>query len=307
MTLGMMIAIMFILGQLNNPINQLVAIFKSLQETRLSLQRLGEIMQYSPEEDQSGKIQFLPDDLSVRFKNISFGYQSSENVLNNIGLSIPQGKVTAIVGESGCGKTTLLKLLLGFYTPNSGSIHVGNIGLNSIHPDLWRSRCSAVLQDGYIFSDSIMNNIIMHDNDPDYNKLLKVTGLACLNTYIESLPLSYQTKIGQDGRGLSTGQKQRILIARALYRDFDFLFLDEATNSLDSENESMILQNLRNHLLNKTVVVIAHRLSTIRNADQIVVMDKGEIVEIGTHHELLYREGKYFHLINKQTDFVYET
>jgi ATP-binding cassette subfamily B protein len=217
-------------------------------------------------------------------------------------LTIPQGKITAIVGTSGSGKTTLLKLLLKFYKPQSGEIRLGNVSLENISHRLWRSKCGTVMQEGVIFSDTIAENIAISDEFPDTKKLLHAVKVANIQDFIEELPLSYNTKIGAEGNGISQGQKQRLLIARAVYKNPDFIFFDEATNALDANNESVIMGNLDEFFQGKTVIVVAHRLSTVKNADQIVVMEKGEIVEVGTHAELTQRHGKYFELVKNQLE-----
>jgi ATP-binding cassette subfamily B protein len=252
---------------------------------------------------------FLPDERTIRLRNVSFGYDHDEknNVLHNISLCIPEGKVTAIVGPSGCGKTTLLKLLLGFYIPQEGMISVGGMALQTLEATMWRSRCGAVLQDGYIFTDTIINNITMNEDEPDLKRLVDAAEMANIKDFIEQLPRNYYTVVGQNGRNLSQGQKQRLLIARAIYKDPDFLLLDEATNALDAFNERSILKNLNVFKRQRTVLVIAHRLSTIKNADHIIVMDQGRIIETGTHHELLSLNGDYFNLISNQMEMNYES
>jgi ATP-binding cassette subfamily B protein len=237
-------------------------------------------------------------------KNVSFTYNGAGNepVLKNINLTIPQGKITAIVGTSGSGKTTLLKLLLMFYKPQKGEILIGNSPLWGLGAKLWRSKCGTVMQEGVIFSDTIAENIAFSDEFPDTKKLLHAVKVANIQSFIEELPLSYNTKIGAEGNGISQGQKQRLLIARAVYKNPDFIFFDEATNALDANNESVIMANLDEFFQGKTVIVVAHRLSTVKNADQIVVMEKGEIVEVGTHAELTQRHGKYFELVKNQLE-----
>ena len=308
MSLGMMMAVIFILGQLNSPIQQLVTMARSYQEAKLSLSRLGEVLEDSTAEDKSDTLAFLPDDRSIRFRDVSFGYDANEKeyILKNINLTIPEGKVTAIVGPSGCGKTTLLNLLLGFYEPQVGSIAVGGVALSTLDKKIWRDNCGAVLQNGYIFTDTVLNNITMNDEGPDLKRMVHAAEMANINSFIEELPRNYHTVIGQNGRSLSQGQKQRILIARAMYKNPDFLLLDEATNSLDAQNERSILKNLNEFIKQRTVLVIAHRLSTIRQADNIVVMENGEIIEEGTHDELLARGGSYCKLVSNQMEIDYE-
>ncbi|MCF8229901.1 MAG: peptidase domain-containing ABC transporter [Bacteroidales bacterium] len=307
MSLGVMLAILFILGQLSSPMNQLSGIYRSWQEARLSLQRLGEVLKEPQKNSNTSGLRFMPDDKSISFEDVCFHYPGMEDkgLIRNVSFHIPENKVTAIVGSSGCGKTTLLKLMLGLCKTQSGKISIGNIALNSIDERTWRSHCGSVLQDGFLFSDTIMNNILMHDMQADHAKMIRAAETACIKEYIESLPLHYQSMTGQNGRGLSSGQKQRILIARALYKDPDFLFLDEATNALDAENEKSIMEKLHAISSHKTLVVIAHRLSTIRHADQILVMNDGRIAEQGQHEELMLRQGVYFNLIRKQTENIY--
>jgi len=308
MTLGMMMAVIFILGQLNSPVQQLVVMARSYQEARLSLSRLGEVLEDHPAGNAGQSLSFLPDDRTIRLKNVSFSYDGDEKnfVLHNISLDIPEGKVTAIVGPSGCGKTTLLKLLLGFYKATRGNITVGGLGLEVVDKTLWRSKCGAVLQDGFIFTDSIINNITMNDDEPDLKRMVNAAEMANISDYIGQMPGNYHTVVGPNGRNLSQGQKQRLLIARALYKDPDFLLLDEATNALDAYNERSILNNLNAFIRQRTVLVIAHRLSTIKNADHILVMDRGKIIETGTHQELLTRGGIYFNLVSSQMEIDYE-
>lgn len=309
MSLGMMMAVIFILGQLNSPIQQLASMARSYQEARISLDRLGEVLEDHDAEDAKESLHFIPENNSIRLKDVNFSYDpySRDYALQNIQLDIPAGKVTAIVGPSGCGKTTLLKLVLGFYQVQQGTISVGGVSLHALDQSLWRDRCGAVLQDGFIFSDTIINNITMNAEEPDLQRMLEAVEMANIKSYIEGLPRNYYTEIGQNGRNLSQGQKQRLLIARALYKNPGFLLLDEATNALDAHNERSILKNLKEFTRQRTVLVIAHRLSTVKNADKIVVMDKGCIVETGTHRELLALGGYYFKLVNNQMEMDYET
>ena len=303
MTLGAMMALQYIIGQLNSPVEQLIQFMQHYQDAQISLERLNEIHEIDDEETtQKPLLHILPENQDIQLKNLTFTYTGAGNepVLKNVNLTIPQGKITAIVGTSGSGKTTLLKLLLKFYKPQSGEIRLGNVSLENISHKLWRSKCGTVMQEGVIFSDTIAENIAFSDEFPDTKKLLHAVKVANIQSFIEELPLSYNTKIGAEGSGISQGQKQRLLIARAVYKNPDFIFFDEATNALDANNESVIMANLEEFFKNRTVIVVAHRLSTVKNADQIVVMEKGEIVEVGTHVELTQRHGKYFELVKNQ-------
>ena len=307
MTLGMMTAVQYIIGQLNSPINQMIGFIQSAQDAKISLERLGEIHNREDEEkDEKDRINEWPtgtEPLSLQMDNVTFRYDElGDNVLEDLTLHIPAGKVTAIVGMSGSGKTTLVKLLLGFYPPNKGEIRVGDMNLDNVGRHFWRSQCGAVMQDGYIFSDTIARNIAVGDGRIDRPQLLKAVRVANIQDTIESMPLGYNTKIGQEGQGVSQGQRQRLLIARAVYKNPAFLFFDEATNSLDANNERVIMDNLQQFFKGKTVVVVAHRLSTVKNADQIVVLNKGRITEIGTHDELTARRGEYYELVKNQLE-----
>ena len=305
MTLGMMVAIQYIIGQLNAPLNEFIGFIQAGQDAKISLERMGEIHQHEDEERIEEQKNFeLPASKSIAIRNLSFHYEGpkSPRVLDNINLIIPENKITAIVGASGSGKTTLIKLLLGFYPPYEGRIEIGGIGLQQFSMEMWRSNCGVVMQEGYIFSDTIAKNIAVADEIPDRQKLRKAVEIANIGDYIESLPLRYNTKIGQEGSGLSQGQKQRILIARAVYKNPQYLFFDEATNALDANNEKVIMENMADFFDGRTVITVAHRLSTVKNADLIIVLDKGRIVETGTHEELAARQEAYYGLVKNQLE-----
>jgi ATP-binding cassette subfamily B protein len=300
-----MMAIQYIIGQLNGPVEQLIGFVRSTQDAHLSLERLNEVHQQEDEEPEKQHFLYtLPANKNIEIKNLSFTYPGAGNeaVLKNINLEIPEGKTTAIVGMSGSGKTTLLKLLLKFYKLDSGTIHLGRLNLSNISHRSWRRHCGVVMQDGFIFSDSIARNIAVGEEHPDMPKLLHAVKVANIQEFIESLPLGFNTKIGSEGNSISQGQKQRILIARAVYKDPEFIFFDEATNALDANNERAIMENLQDFFENRTVVVVAHRLSTVKNADNIVVLEKGEIIEQGTHQELAGMQGAYFELVKNQLE-----
>jgi len=305
MTLGMMLAVQYIIGQMNSPLDQMIEFMQVSQDAKISLERLSEIHNNKDEdEDQEGKLSQLPIKADIQISDLIFQYEGphSPKVLNNINLVIPQGKVTAVVGTSGSGKTTMVKLLLGFYPPVLGTIKVGDSDLSAFQQHWWRAKCGAVMQDGFIFSDTIASNITVGVEEPDIERLGYAVRMANIQEFIETLPLNYNTKIGAEGVGLSQGQKQRILIARAIYKNPDFLFFDEATNALDANNEKVILENLDEFFAGKTVVVVAHRLSTVKNAHQIVVIEKGSIVEIGNHEELTRKKGAYYQLVKNQLE-----
>jgi ATP-binding cassette subfamily B protein len=305
LTLGMMLAIQYIMGQLNGVLLQLTDFIHSAQDAKISLERLGEIHNKEDEKEiATNQVNEIPMHGDLKLENVTFNYgnPSSPAVLKNISLTIPRGKVTAIVGTSGSGKTTILKLLLKFYTAQQGSIKVGEMPISNINNRAWRSACGAVMQDGYIFSDTIANNIGISDEQVDKEKLVKAVSIACIQDFVEALPLGYNSKTGANGNGLSEGQKQRLLIARAVYKNPEYLFFDEATNSLDTKNEKSIVENLDKFFKDKTVIVVAHRLSTVKDADQIVVIDQGEIVEIGDHKELTAKKGAYFNLVKNQLE-----
>jgi len=304
-TLGMMLAIQYIIGQLNGPIEQLNGLAQQVQDAKLSMERLNDIHSLDDEEPAINQFKHdLPEEHNISIKNLSFSYPGAGNepVLNNINFTIPAGKVTAIVGMSGSGKTTLIKLLLRFYENYNGDINIGRENFKTISPKFWRSVCSAVMQDSFIFNDTIMHNITVSDEKANHERLLHACKTANILPFITSLPSGFYTKLGTDGNGISGGQKQRLAIARAVYKNPQFIFFDEATNSLDASNEKMILENLQPFFTGKTVVVIAHRLSTVKHADKIVVLHQGRIAEEGTHAELVLLKGKYYELVKNQLE-----
>jgi len=305
MTLGMMLAVQYIIGQLNSPVEQLMNFLYSLQDVKISLERINEIHQTDNEENSLHAVSQLKNtNESLYFRNVDFKYDPHHprKTLDNINITIPKGKMTAIVGTSGSGKTTMIKLLLGYYPVLNGRIEIGNTDINSLNLKWWRRQCGIVMQDGIIFSETIARNIAVGDGEIDKTRLLQAAQIACIADYIEGLPLKYNTLIGQDGVGLSQGQKQRILIARAVYKNPEYIFLDEATNALDANNERAIVENLNDFYKGKTVIVVAHRLSTVRNADQIIVIEAGHIVETGDHITLIAKHGAYYNLVKNQLE-----
>jgi len=306
MTLGMMMAVQYIIGQLNSPIDQLITFLRQTQDAKLSIDRLSEIHNKEDETiSDKYKIKVIPAHNSLRLESVSFSYDTTsigKPILKDINITIPACKQTAIVGMSGSGKTTLVKLLLGFYPVQQGAIYLGNNRLDSYSQREWRSQCGVVMQDGFIFSDTIARNIAPNDEMIDTERLIEAASIANIRDFIDTLPLTYNTKIGSEGHGLSQGQKQRILIARAVYKNPEFVFFDEATNALDANNERAIMNNLNKFFAGRTVVVVAHRLSTVRNADNIVVLDGGNIIEQGNHEMLLQMKGAYYNLIKNQLE-----
>ena len=304
-TLGMMMSISYIIGQLSGPIGQIIGLAQSLQDAKISLERLNEIHNKEDEEQAiESKSNRLPENKTINIEDVCFSYDGAERdyVLESLNLEIPQNKVTAIVGASGSGKTTIIKLLLGFYPPVKGRITIGNKPMDEINQHLWRQKTGAVMQDGFIFSDTIASNIAVGEEEINKKRLLSAVDTANIREFIESLPLKFDTKIGMEGNGISQGQRQRILIARAVYKNPEFLFLDEATNSLDANNERAILDNLSQFYHGKTVVIVAHRLSTVQNADNIIVLEKGKVIEEGTHTELTAKRGAYYILVKNQLE-----
>ncbi|AZI20651.1 peptidase domain-containing ABC transporter [Chryseobacterium taklimakanense] len=311
MTLGELLSVSYIIGQMNSPVSQLINFFRSLQDAKLSLARLNEVQNH-PEEEQENQVPLLSKkyteqngiEKGIYFKNVSFQYEGprSPYVLKDINLFIPEGKVTAIVGASGSGKTTLMKMLLKFYEPVKGAIHFNHLDIHEISPTDLRKNCGVVMQDGFIFSDTIERNIATSDEQIDYDRLNHALVVANIKSFVDELPLGLNTKIGASGNGISGGQKQRILIARAVYKNPHFIFFDEATSALDAENEKIIHDNLQSFFKGKTVIIVAHRLSTVKNADQIIVLKKGEIVEQGKHSELVSKRADYFNLVKNQLE-----
>jgi len=304
MTLGAMLAVQYIIGQLNYPVEQFMSFIYSLQDVKISLERINEILEGKNEDTKENQITKFTGDKSISIDNVDFKYDphALKKTLTDVSFTIPEGKVTAIVGASGSGKTTLIKLMLGYYPVLSGSISIAGRNINEYNLKWWRRHCGVVMQDGVIFSESIARNIAVDDGEIDVERLEKAAGIANIHDYVTGLPLKYNTQIGRDGVGLSQGQKQRILIARAVYKNPDFIFLDEATNALDAKNERSIVENLNEFYKGRTVVVVAHRLSTVRNADQIIVLDGGMVVESGNHVSLIEKKGAYYNLVKNQLE-----
>ena len=303
MTLGMMMSVSYIIGQLSAPFADFVNFAYALQDARISMERLNDIYEQEDEEDDIDKnMTILPTDHNIRIENMYFSYSGNSRnyTLQDINLTIEAGKVTAIVGSSGSGKTTLIKILQGFYKPNQGSVCIGNVPLELINPHVWRASTGSVMQDSFLFSDSIAKNIALSTEQIDIKRLQLASKMANVDSFISTMPLGYNTRIGMEGIGVSQGQRQRILIARAIYKNPEFIFFDEATNALDATNEWEIMNALHSFYKGKTVVIAAHRLSTISQADQIVVMKEGKIVEVGSHEQLLEKKGEYYELVNYQ-------
>jgi len=304
MSLGAMLAVQYIIGQLNSPVEQFMSFIYSLQDVKISLERINEIHEGKNEDTNENKVTEFNKGKSIVLTNVDFNYDpiALKKTLTDVSFDIPEGKVTAIVGASGSGKTTLIKLMLGYYPVMSGSISIAGRNINEYNLKWWRRHCGVVMQDGVIFSESIARNIAVDDGDIDIFRLEKAARIANIHDYVMSLPLKYNTQIGRDGVGVSQGQKQRILIARAVYKNPDFIFLDEATNALDAKNERAIVENLDEFYKGRTVVVVAHRLSTVKNADQIIVLDSGRVVEFGNHTTLIENKGTYYNLVKNQLE-----
>lgn len=309
MTLGMMMALSYIMGQVSGPIGSLLGFIHSYQNAKISLERLNEI--HCQDEEDGTQLELrteLPEERDLTLKNVSFSYSGSprEYVLKDVNLHIPANKTTAIVGMSGSGKTTIMKLLQGFYDPQEGDVKIGEVSLRRVNPHLWRDKVGAVMQDGFLFSDTIARNIAVGEGEIDKRRLQEAARIANIEEFIDKLPLGYNTKIGMEGNGVSQGQRQRILIARAIYKNPEYLFFDEPTNALDTRNEKAIMQNLMEYYKDRTVVMCAHRLSTIRYAHQIVVLKEGKVAEVGNHDELMGRKGEYYKLVENQLELVEE-
>ena len=303
LTLGMMLSVQYIIGQLNSPLLQLIDFIKETQDAKIALERLGEIHDKTDEELIEGQYATEIPQKDIVLNNLSFRYLGSDNlVFKDLNLIIPYQKTTAIVGASGSGKTTLLKLLTKFYEPEKGDVKIGSTDLKNISPSYWRNQCGVVMQESYVFNDTIANNIAIGEDVIDKQKLKKAVEIANVKDFIEDLPLSYNTKIGNEGIGVSGGQKQRLFIARAVYKSPDYIFFDEATSALDANNEKVIIENLAQFFKGKTAIVIAHRLSTVKHADKIIVLDKGCVVEEGNHNELVAKKGEYYRLIKNQLE-----
>lgn len=303
LTLGMMLSVQYIIGQLNSPLLQLIDFIKQTQDAKISLERLGEIHDKDDEEDKNEQYVTDVPKQDIEIKDMSFRYIGSDvPVFENLSLTIPYQQTTAIVGASGSGKTTLLKLLMKFYDPDQGEIRIGNTNMKNISPRYWRDHCGVVMQEGYVFNDTIANNIAVGEDHIDKQKLRRAVEIANIKDFIESLPLSYNTKIGNEGVGVSGGQKQRLFIARAVYKSPEYILFDEATSALDANNEKVIMENLEQFFKGKTAVVIAHRLSTVRHADKIIVLDQGKVVEEGSHADLVDLRGEYYRLVRNQLE-----
>jgi len=300
-----MMSIQYIIGQLNSPLAQLIGFIRAAQDAKMSLERLGEVYTREDEEGSADEMAMeVGNELhDIVFQNVNFKYNALSNyVLQDINIVIPKGKVTAIVGSSGSGKTTILKLILGFYREFEGAIRVGSTDIQNIPVRNWRNRIGAVMQDGYIFSDTIAKNISISDTSINKTKLLHAVQIANIKEFVDGLPLKYNTKIGSAGNGISQGQRQRMLIARAVYKNPTYILFDEATNALDSTNERVIMENLEEFYKGKTVIVVAHRLSTVKNADNIIVLEKGKVIEEGNHKSLVEKRGAYFNLVRNQLE-----
>ncbi|HHJ50708.1 MAG TPA: ATP-binding cassette domain-containing protein, partial [Phaeodactylibacter sp.] len=304
LSIGGLLAVQYIVGQLQAPIQQLIHFLRMVQDARISLERMQEVQQMAGEEEAEAQADILPDALSLKMVNVTFSYRQGQGApaLKDISVEIPSGKTTAIVGSSGSGKTTLMKLLLGMYQPQEGEVKLGEMPLRNIPSRRWNELCGVVLQDGYIFSDTVARNICLGEDSIDEERLKWAARIANIHGFVESLPLGYNPRLGAEGLGLSQGQRQRILIARAVYKKPSLLFFDEATNALDAYNELIVLENVEDAFPHATTVLIAHRLSTVMNADYIIVLEDGELIEQGTHDELTNARGTYYHLLKNQLE-----